>query len=355
MSCVAVLGAGVVGLSTATRLQEKGFDVNIIAEFLPGDEKTIGYTSPWAGAHHVSRAEGDKVQLKYDQRTFEVMWEMSDPEHPASGCFMRLHQVEHFIEQERATYSPYEFMPGYKLVRDETQSRVTVEFETVTIDTSIYLPYLLSSFSAKGGRVFRHRVGHITQVAQGSYTPRKPDAIVVCTGIGSRSLGGVEDMDVYPIRGQTILIRAPWVKFGISEKTPESISYIIPRQSGDVIIGGTYGVDDWYPHPRPETVDDIIRRTLALSPLIAPPESRENGRTPTIEDVRSIMIESGCGLRPARKGGIRLEKGSVEYMLNEKSHTTPMVYNYGHGGQGYQSSWGTAERAVGFVEEMLGK
>ncbi|KAF8600605.1 nucleotide-binding domain-containing protein [Ceratobasidium sp. AG-I] len=353
MGCVTVLGAGVVGLSTAIRLLEKKFDVNIIAEFLPGDKKTIEYTSPWAGAHHVSRAEGNKVQLGYDKRTFEVMWEMSDTGHPAAGCFMRLHQAEHFINQDSATYSPYGFMPGYKSTQNESGSKVTIEFETVTIDTSVYLPYLLSTFIAKGGKIFRSKVGHLMQVAEGSYTSRKPDLIVVCTGIGSRSLGGVEDLDVYPVRGQTVLIRAPWVKFGISEKTPECISYIIPRQSGDVVIGGTYGVDDWYPHPRPETIDDIIRRALALSPLIAPPESRENGRTPTVEDVRSIMIETGCGLRPARKGGIRLEMGSAEYMLDGKSHATPLVFNYGHGGQGYQSSWGTAERAVEIVVEVL--
>lgn len=42
------LDTGVVGLSTAIRLQENGFDVNIIAEYLPGDRKTIEYTSPWA-------------------------------------------------------------------------------------------------------------------------------------------------------------------------------------------------------------------------------------------------------------------------------------------------------------------
>jgi UDP-N-acetylmuramyl tripeptide synthase len=73
----------VVGLSTALRLQEKGYTTTIVAEYLPGDKKTIDYTSSWAvsifhlldaqvhrnteigsiqGAHHVSRAQGDKVQ-----------------------------------------------------------------------------------------------------------------------------------------------------------------------------------------------------------------------------------------------------------------------------------------------------
>jgi D-amino-acid oxidase len=92
-----------------------------------------------------------------------------------------------------------------------------------------------------------------------------------------------------------------------------------------VVLGGTTGVNDWYPHPRPGTTDDIIARTLLISPEIAPPLSRLNGRTPTVGDVKSIMIEAGCGLRPGRKGGIRLEVASVEW----EGKTTPLVFNYG--------------------------
>jgi D-aspartate oxidase len=46
---VVVIGAGVVGLTTAIRIQERGgFQVTIVAETLPGDPKTIHYTSIWA-------------------------------------------------------------------------------------------------------------------------------------------------------------------------------------------------------------------------------------------------------------------------------------------------------------------
>ena len=79
---------------------------------------------------------------------------------------------------------------------------------------------------------------HIQQVVDGAFVPGQPappDAIVVCVGIGARTLGGVEDKDVHPIRGQTILIRAPWVKSG---KTASSLdgrwTYVIPRRSGNV-------------------------------------------------------------------------------------------------------------------------
>jgi len=40
---------GVVGLTTAVKIQERGnYDVTILAEVLPDDPKTIQYTSQWA-------------------------------------------------------------------------------------------------------------------------------------------------------------------------------------------------------------------------------------------------------------------------------------------------------------------
>ncbi|CAE6466883.1 unnamed protein product [Rhizoctonia solani] len=329
MAHVIVIGAGVVGLSTAIRLLEKRYEVTVISEYFPGDRKTIEFTSPWAHTTSVHSKLCGKCPNQIIQQ---------------QGVY-----------QQPSVYSSYDFMPGHMIINDEANSRVTVEFETLTIDTSVYLPYLLSTFLGKGGRILRTRVGHVSQVAQGAFTPFKPDAIVVCAGLGARTLGGVEDQDVYPVRGQVAIIRAPWIKFGVSETAKDYLSYIIPRQSGDVIIGGTYEPNDWYPRPRESTIDDIITRCLVLSPLIAPAGARVNGRTPTIADVRSIIIESGVGLRPARKGGIRLEVGSVQYVFGSPAFVckVPIVYNYGHGGQGYQSSWGTAEKAAELVEKVL--
>ena len=50
MTSIHVLGAGVVGLTTAITIQEAypNADVKIIAEFFPGDGRSIKYTSMWA-------------------------------------------------------------------------------------------------------------------------------------------------------------------------------------------------------------------------------------------------------------------------------------------------------------------
>ncbi len=79
-----------------------------------------------------------------------------------------------------------------------------------------------------------------------------------------------------------------------------------------------------YPSPRPETAEDILRRGFALCPELAPPEVRTE-REPTIDDVRPIIISHGVGLRPARKGGIRLDVRWIE----NKGKKVPIVSNYG--------------------------
>jgi len=80
-----------------------------------------------------------------------------------------------------------------------------------------------------------------------------------------------------------------------------------------------------YPAPRKEDRDDILARVLALCPELAPPEVRVK-RTPTIDDLRPLIVDEGCGLRPGRKGGIRLEAEWFEVGPQSK---IPVIYNYG--------------------------
>jgi hypothetical protein len=62
----------------------------------------------------------------------------------------------------------------------------------------------------------------------------------------SRSDEYFADADVYPTRGEVLIIRAPWIKHGLSYYYEDGhLTYAIPRQSGDVILGGSFQVDDW--------------------------------------------------------------------------------------------------------------
>ena len=117
------------------------------------------------------------------------------------------------------------------------------------------------------------------------------------------------------------------------------------------------------PTPRPDTTTDILARAFALVPELAPP----NISSPKVDDLRPLIIDVGCGLRPAREGGIRLE---LEWVVSpgKQGKKIPVVFNYGyvyddimyaitklmwrrHAGYGYISSWGSASVAISLLEK----
>ncbi|KAF8970430.1 D-amino-acid oxidase [Flammula alnicola] len=362
---VVVLGAGVIGLTTALRIQEKGpYQVEILAEVLPTDPKTVKYTSQWAGAHYVSGSPSGTRQADIDHNTFLEMWELSKPGGEAEHCFLRLPQTEYYAS-EQGPANALERMPNFQQVPNGGvfhRAKCGYSFETVTVDVPVYLNYLGSRFLSKGGRITRGHVQHIDQILEAGASPfedaaeaRKnepissPDAVIVCLGLGARFLGGVEDREVYASRGQTVILHAPWVRFGRSFEGESEWTYIIPRKGGNVVVGGTQGIDDWYPKSRPETTQDLLKRGLELCPELVPPEVRAK-KLPDIQDLLPLVVEEACGLRPMRRGGVRIER---EYRMTPKGRKIPVIHNYGHGGRGYISCIGSADVALSLMEESI--
>lgn len=362
---ICVLGAGVVGLTTAIRVQEAyptGTRVTIVAAELHTDPMSIRYTSLWAGANHMSFADGDATQTKLDKETFDVLWEMSAPGSESEECFLRI--THRTYSSKEALPHPLTWMPDHRILKGADLDALPgslsgEEYSTLTIDTPKYLAYLSNRFRRNGGTFIKARVHHVRDIIEGGYGLYTPDlvdrphpsAVIVCAGLGARSLGGVEDQAMYPVRGQTLVIRAPWVKFGRSmELAGTSPTYIIPRRNGDIVVGGTMHANDYYPVPRPEISEDILRRGFELAPELAPPGT-EN---PTIESVRPLIRYEGCGLRPARKGGIRFEVEWVTEIAGRGDEKVPLVHQYGHASYGYQSSCGSSTIALELLSEALG-
>jgi D-amino-acid oxidase len=74
-----ILGAGVIGLTTALVLRRDYPDANIVivAKHLPGD-RSIEYTSPWAGANWASMAHDNGPLEKYDEVTFRKFEKLAE-------------------------------------------------------------------------------------------------------------------------------------------------------------------------------------------------------------------------------------------------------------------------------------
>jgi D-amino-acid oxidase len=92
---IIILGAGIIGCAAARQLLLQGFDVTLVAEFLPGDQN-INYASAWAGA--AWHAAGG---ITHDQRylqavTHRVLLQMA--REPASG--VSLIDAREYLEQK---------------------------------------------------------------------------------------------------------------------------------------------------------------------------------------------------------------------------------------------------------------
>lgn len=81
----------------------------------------------------------------------------------------------------------------------------------------------------------RANLKHIRDASRIHHTGQKPDLVVNCTGLSSHKLGGVEDRNMMPIRGQTVLVRNEANVMCSSSGTDdgeEEVCYLMQRAAG---------------------------------------------------------------------------------------------------------------------------
>lgn len=108
-------------------------------------------------------------------------------------------------------------------------------FTSVCINTSIYLPYLVSQCLKNNVVVKRGIINHILEAAKLHHSGKKADVVVNCTGLLASKLGGVMDKEVIPARGQIVLVRnEPGVMSTISgtDDGDDEVCYIMQRAAG---------------------------------------------------------------------------------------------------------------------------
>lgn len=214
------------------------------------------------------------------------------------------------------------------------------EFTSVCINTAVYLPWLVGQLLRNGAKVKRAVVSDIRQAKSMSHTGRPASLIINATGLGSMKIDGIKDSTMYPARGQVVVVRNEiepmLLGSGTSGGEPGDALYAMQRAAGGgTILGGTFQPDNWESQPDPDTSLRIMSRIVEAVPHIA------GGK-----GVAGLsVVRHGVGLRPYRKSGVRIEKEKLD------DHTW-IVHNYGHGGWGYQGSYGCAQDVVALVEKV---
>ena len=338
---IAVIGAGVLGLTCALQLQfqHPKRHIALIAREFPGKDAifTATYASAWAGAHY-RPIPGSSAQLvdeaKLAKRTFERMKQIWR-ESPEAG--VEVMPAVEYLEAPTQAYldlkSGDEFAgPNDEfrvLVKDELPEGVQwgCEYQSYAVNVPMYCEYLLSVFQRRGGRVIRHELEDLESAFKMAESAQsgKIKTVVNCSGNNFGTDGRMR-----MIRGQTVLVRNVYGRTVTRQNRDGTWVFLIPRPNGGgTIVGGSKEVGDMEEKPRAEMREKLLRRAVEAFP----------GFVKRAEDFD--FVRDNVGRRPFREGGMRLER--------EDRGEDKIVHAYGIGGRGYETSWGIAER----VSELL--
>ena len=311
-----VLGAGVMGLSSAVLLERAGVRTRIWARDVAPNVTSCVAPAFW----EPFRVEPEHLVCGWGRAAFAEFARLQREAPDAGIVFRRGRSV---FAHEIPDPWWHDCVPEYRrLTRDELPAGYCGGFAwtTAIIETPIYVPWLMSQYERLGGVIERRGLHHLSEALA------EADVVISCTGLGARELA--RDPSVYPSRGQLVRIEQFGLdQFAIDEGRADGLAYVIPR-SRDVILGGT--ADDHVERlePEPATADAIIRRCAVLVPEVA----------------KANVIGHLVGLRP-RRPAVRLEL--------ERRDGKAVIHNYGHGGAGISLSWGCAQEVVELVRRVL--
>lgn len=310
MKNILVIGCGVIGMTTAIRLQEAGFQVSIISKDLP--EKTVSAKA--AAIWLPFKVEPLDLVNQWSLQTYHKMEAFA--KNTATGISM----VDLLVLAQNSITPPWKAAMPEKAFRPAKKNELPEGYafgnivKVPLIETPVYLNYLLETFKRAGGELILQEVQSIEAV-KGVF-----HQIINCTGLGAREL--VHDKSLYPIRGQVIKAdRIPSIPYIIEDNGPNALAYIIPRKDC-IILGGTAQKDNNNQQVNTEDTEIILGNCKNIHPKL--------------QDINIQSIE--VGLRPARPA-IRLEQ----------EEGTNIIHNYGHGGGGFTVSWGCADEVLRMI------
>lgn len=301
---IAIIGGGIIGVTTAVVLAEKGHEVTIFSRDAP--ENT---TSHAAGAviypvnvedserclrwFHQNNQELEKLRKSIGAGIEWIDWmKCSAEENCPVPLWLSVIENARLLKPEECPYG----------------NRSGIYARLLYVDVDAYYPYMRERL-AKAGGAFR-----IQAVSDFDELPDEFEILINCTGVFASQL--VNDTDLHPARGQIVLVRNPGITRYYSSF--DSKNYMYPRGRERCVLGGSYDVGAWDMTPDPQLTAEILEWAKSVEPSFE----------------KSEILDVRVGLRPVRST-IRLEQDVTE-------GGRKLIHNYGHGGCGYTLAWGCA-------------
>ncbi|MBA3456709.1 MAG: FAD-dependent oxidoreductase [Deltaproteobacteria bacterium] len=304
---ITVVGAGIIGLTTALTLEQEGHSVRIVAAATGAQT-----TSAIAGAIWFPYRVGPPAKVAL-WAALTRAWLQRLSGDPEAG-------IDLLTGYEITQESEYDHPPPWWAANIEvsraaapvSMDLVAWKFSAPRVEPARFLPWLAARVRAP-----------VERRAVFDLAAEPGDFVINCTGLGSRELA--PDDLIYPLLGQIVITDPGTVDRSITvtdHRNPEAIFYMIPRRDELVLGGSTL---PWPPGALPEIDRDVTRRILD--------QARSLGLA--VGNVRTERV----GLRPYR----------LEVRLEREGR---IIHNYGHGGAGFTLARGCAEEVARLVTRM---
>lgn len=311
---VAIVGAGVSGLTCAVAFSENGFAASIFAEQIGNHTDSAAAAAMW---YPYDTGPASQT-IAWALQTYGTLRDLADE--ARSG--VSIVELRTFSRTGEIEIPAWALPLGARRILSEIPPAFVSGFalDVPVMDTTLYLDYLVARFREAGGEIHPNkRFTNLDEVDPAF------DFIINCAGLGAGPL--VQDPDLEPHRGQVAIVakmEGPCAV--VCDDAP--LMYAIPR-ANDCVFGGTNELS----HDR--TIDPKATARIVT----------ECSRVLEIDE--PAVLRERVGLRPFRRLGVRLEREQLR-------DGRPVIHNYGHGGSGFTLSWGCAKTVQRIAQQIRG-
>ena len=316
---IAIVGAGVSGLTCSITFAERGYRTAIFAKDI-GQQTTSSVAAAVWFPYHVEPAER-VIPLALE--TYQVLLDLAGV--PNTGVSMV--ESRQFLRTGEIEIPDWAIPLGAQPIPVATALRAVpgrpqvggynfasgFSLRVPLMDTTIYLDYLAARFRKAAGEIHTNVGFEKLEDVDTEF-----DLVINCAGMGAREL--LQDIHLEPHRGQVAIVPKIESLYAAIVCDDEPLMYAIPR-TNDCVFGGTNELSD----------------NLATDPATTSRIVTECSRVLNI-DKPSVLAER-VGLRPFRRSGVRLERDQLR-------DGRTVIHNYGHGGAGFTLSWGCAREVL---------